>query len=372
MLTDKQKRILEDFYTRDAARVIYNKKERSALWSRAVARAKDIELGLIQRKCPALSHQINRSYLSGDNIQSAIFSECSYAQTLANMFELDNFQNCANGISLVPENIRALLPRNMVARYIYWNRNNVLIQAGGHNGIDCVLINPLTRESYAIEFKEPSAKTSEPDLPKYHEDGRLLVTPGFLEKYPQFRRMLDEQKDLNFFAIMGNNMHDFSPESVEAAVSDNYNNASKMADVICTEDESGFLVMIPSNQVAKWANIEGEIRPAGRNHYRAWTPRALNRFLVEHGANITNDTVSIAKDSLEVRRERGGDRRISGYKINPLFFVYHKDCQEMGDMLVFAVDKIQQLNPTIAGKMFFKNLSYNDVKDYYMTQVELQ
>ena len=78
---------------------------------------------------------------------------------------------------------------------------------------------------------------------------------------------------------MGNNEHNFSKESVNIAVSNNY--TKKYADVICTEDKESFLVMLPANQVQLWANIEGEIRPAGRNHYNVWTPNALKKFLLK-------------------------------------------------------------------------------------------
>jgi hypothetical protein len=48
----------------------------------------------------------------------------------------------------------------------------------------------------------------------------------------------------------------------EKAVSENYI-GSKKADVICTEDKFGNLVMLPSNEVGQWAELEGEIRPSG-------------------------------------------------------------------------------------------------------------
>ncbi len=363
MLTEKQREILEKFYSCDAARVVYNKNERKAFWDAMKARSDDIDDVLIERKCPALAHQIRRSRENNANIQSAVFSECAYAQTLANMLELRDYSD------RTMEDLARFQPtlsaQNMVPRYYYWNEENALIQAGGRNGVDCILINIPTRKFYMIEFKEPGAKTSEPDLPRYHEDGKLLVTPEFLAKYPQFQNMLEEQRGLNFFEAMGNNIHNFSAESVEVAVTGNYDRASKAADVICTEDEDGYLVMIPSNQVAQWAEIEGEIRPAGRNHHNVWTPVALGRFLTQLGATITEGYATIAKDCLEPRRERGGGGRVSGYKINPLFYVPIGSCTERDGQISFDLRRVQQLNPTIAGKMFFKNLSYTEVKEFY-------
>ena len=123
--------------------------------------------------------------------------------------------------------------------------------------------------------------------------------------------------------------------------------------------------MMPVNQISIWANLEGEIRPAGRNHYKVWTPKALKRFLENMGASIEENTVCIKKEKLQPRRERGGNGRISGYKINPLFFVYIRDCYEKDSLISFNIDSVRQLKPTITGKMFFEKLSYNNVKKYY-------
>ena len=175
--------------------------------------------------------------------------------------------------------------------------------------------------------------------------------------------MLNEQKDLNFFEKMGNNIHNFSKESIHIAVSNNY--VKKYADVICTEDKSGNLVMLPANQVTLWAKTEGEIRPAGRNHYKVWTPLALKIFLEKLNAKFEGNIVTVEKSKLELRKERGGNRKISGFKINPLFFIYQKDCTIKENLVSFDITHVRQLNPTIAGKMSFKNLEYNKVKDYY-------
>ena len=84
----------------------------------------------------------------------------------------------------------------------------MLIQAGGCGGIDSALITVMDLNVYTIEFKEPGAKTSEPDLPKYGEDGKIVITDDFISRYPQFEAMLREQKDLNFLKLwVGTCMH---------------------------------------------------------------------------------------------------------------------------------------------------------------------
>lgn len=366
-LTKLQSEIMKEFYTIKKQEVIYDKRTRNNLWKKAIARRNLMDLLQIEKKCPALANQIAKSYETGKNIQPAVFSECVYAQTLANMFELNQFHNCLNNNNdMINKNIKALLKSySLVPRYVYYNsdKSRMLIQAGGCNGIDSALITVMDLNIYTIEFKEQGAKASEPDLPKYGEDGKIKITDNFIERYPQFKDMLLEQKNLNFFESMGHNINKFSDESVNLAVTNNYR--KKYADVLCTEDCYGNLVMMPVNQISIWANLEGEIRPAGRNHYKVWTPKALKRFLENMGASIEENTVCIKKEKLQSRKERGGNGRISGYKINPLFFVYIRDCYEKDGLISFNIDSVRQLKPTITGKMFFEKLSYDNVKKYY-------
>ncbi|MDE6705244.1 MAG: hypothetical protein K2J81_04990 [Treponemataceae bacterium] len=357
---------MQEFYGIAPTKVIFNKVERNNLWNLAKHRSSALDLHKLKIKCPALEHQIQKSFEQGNNIQSAVFSECVYAQTFANMLNLCLFINCSDEPDFVPSSVANLLSSyNLVPRYVYATKDKrrMLIQAGGCGGTDSALITVIDLVIYTIEFKEPGAKASEHDLPKYGEDGKLKITKDFLERYSQFKAMLNEQKDLNFFKVMGHNINDFSAESVYTAVSNNY--SKKYADVICTEDSNGHLVMLPANQVQLWVKIVGEIRPAGRNHCKVWTRAALTRFLLQYDPAIDAATVKIEKRKLEVRKERGGGGRISGYKLTPLFFVYAKHCIDDGKCITFNLMNVRQLKPTIAVKMFFVTLDYDSVKSYY-------
>jgi len=365
-LTKSQLEIMAEFYSIKSTKVIFSKSVRNKLWKTATKRdpiPESLKLGKI---CPALEHQIFRSYQSPNNIQSAVFSECVYAQTLANILSLSDFVICTEVSGFLPDKIIKLLQSySLTPRYAYSNtdKSRMLIQAGGCAGIDSALITVIDLNVYTIEFKETEAKTSEPDLPKYEEDGKLITTLDFQERCPQFTDMLLQYIGVSMFDVMGNNIHEFTPESVNIAISDNY--IKKFADVCCTEDKDGYLVMLPLNQISQWANIEGEIRPAGRNHYSVWTPNALKGFIEKKGGTVENGIVSIDKNELTERRARGGDGKITGYKINQLFFVYINDCQKEDNVLVFKINSVRQLNPTIAGKVFFKDLQYLVVKNHY-------
>ena len=139
--------------------LLFNKKERKSLWDKSTQRLfKEINFDELRKKCPAFAHVIQQSIDSGNNIQSAIFSECVYAQTLADMFNLNSFivYNIGSNDNFLPKNVRELLKSyhldHMIPRYIYYNENKskMLIQAGGCNGIDSALI--IDSNIYIIEL----------------------------------------------------------------------------------------------------------------------------------------------------------------------------------------------------------------------------
>ena len=94
-LTKLQKEIMQEFYSIVPTKVILDKAERKKLWNSATKRSDEFDLEDLKERYPALEHQIRKSYEQGNNIQSAVFSECVYAQTFANMLNLNLFLNCS-------------------------------------------------------------------------------------------------------------------------------------------------------------------------------------------------------------------------------------------------------------------------------------
>ncbi len=373
VLADDQRKIMSVFYSVAAQKVLLDKDDRKSLWEDVKkCRVSADFMRMVECECPALHNQIVRHEMKSSCVQSAVFSECVYAQALAKVFKLPIFRNCYEDKSFLPEQAANLLESYaMYPRYAYLSTDGrfMLIQAGGCGSVDSALFTIVNWKAYTIEFKEPWAKTSEPDLPKYGEDGKLVVTDDWLSRYPQFAQMLEEQGGLNFFEVMGSNIHDFDPRSVNAAVTENYR-ARKFADVLCTEDKDARLVMLPINQVQLWAKTEGEIRPAGRNPYAVWTPNALKSFLAQKGATVSGGSVRMPLAQMETAKPRGGNG-ISRYKINPLFFVRAKSVHREGDCATFPLKSVQQLNPTIAAKMLFEGLSYEKVRMHYFGDADL-
>ena len=369
-LSKVQKNILQLFYNKPIQRISINKSDRTEIWNDFVKNRNVKRYKYLKKEVPAFFYELEKALSGNKNLQPAVFSECVYAQTLAQQFLLPNFTNILESSSKAFHNdtINTIKSTGLPARYCYTNsdESNLLVQAGGAGSVDCALVSQVEKNITMIEFKEQYARTSEPDLPKYGENGYLVSSPKFDTVYPQFKLMLNEHLDkrFNVFKHLGSNEGNFSVESLEYAVLKNYS-GNKFADVICTEDDSGFLVMLPTEHVSKWAKLEGEIRPSGRNSYKVWSPKKLLHSLAEIDADIKNGIVTVKKSKIKPAKGRGGSKT-TRYKINPLFFVRAKNISFHGSDASFNIDAVMQLNPSITAKMNFKGLKIEEVRKFYL------
>jgi len=369
VLTEEQKYALRLFYKEADTKIIIAKPERDSIWKNFVLnRSMDI-IQSIEDVVPAFYAEVKKAIKAKKNLQPAVFSECVYSQALAEKFDLSNFSNHLTGTKFqidhfFPDSTK-LDEFSIRYSYSHSSNNRKLIQAGGGGSVDCALICEDDEEIVRIELKEPYARTSEPDLPKYGENGLLVTSEKFTRKYPQFTRMLNEHlsSGFNVFEHLGNNVGTFKEENIESAVRENYT-GDKYADVICTEDSSGYLVMLPANHVSSWARLEGEIRPTGRNHYKVWTPMKLQNTLDGIGAIEDDGLTEVDVSKLKTSKARGSSN-ISRYKINSLFFVRAADIVINGDKARFKKNLVRQLRPSITAKMDFKGLEVSDVRKYY-------
>lgn len=368
-LTHNQSELLRAFFSLPPKRVVFSKRERKELWKFFKSHREipgDYQLDVV---CPALHLELVKALESGNNVQSAVMSECVYAQALADMFQLTDFGPAETASRWLDGPTQDLLQAHgMVARYAYRSGtgSRVLIQAGGHGGVDGALISVEDERIFTIEFKEPAAKASEPDLPPYGEDGHLVITEAWAKRNPHFIPMVNEQIDqkLNFFDVAGSNINSFSPTSVQVAVSQNYS-GEKFADVICTEDVDAMLTVIPADQAAVWADIRGEIRPSGRNHYEVYTPDRLAATVMAMGGTVHDSVVTVSADALTATPPRGGEG-ISRFKIDPFFFVRAGDVTLGGGVATFTMKSVRQLRPTISAHMFFRKLKVGEVREFYV------
>ncbi len=372
-LSNSQKKVLLDFYSRPATKVAFNTLERKKIWDEFKKHRKIDSFNSLKVQVPAFFSEMNKALVNKKNIQPAVFSECVYAQAIANKFELKVFSNHKDtqGVEFSFENIDINYVKKLTVRYSYSDLKNkiTLIQAGGASGVDCALVSYEEKIATMLELKEPYARTSAPDLPKYGEDGNLVTSDRFEKEYPQFKSMLEEQikNRFNIFEHVGKNFSDFSAKSIEKAVIENYS-GSKFADFICTEDSDGYLVIIPCGHVAKWAKLEGELRPTGRNSYPVWTPIKLTKVIEEKGGKVVGDIVTMPLSSFKQSKARGGER-ISRFKISPLFFIRSEDAETTQSQVSFTLDSVEQNIPDITTKINFKGIQFSKLKEFYTDKI---
>lgn len=372
-LSKAQKIVLADFYSKPSTKVAFNTAERRKIWDEFKVERNLKKFSYLEDAVPAIFAEINKAVVNKKNIQPAVFSECVYAQAFANKFNLSIFENHINseGIKFDFSGIDIPNLEDLTIRYSYSRSDKKisLVQAGGAGGVDCALISFEEKNATMIELKEPYARTSAPDLPKYNEDGFLISSDKFFQENPQFKSMLEEQirKKFNIFENVGSNLSDFSAESIESAVTENYS-GEKFADFICTEDSAGYLVLIPSTHVAIWAKLEGELRPTGRNSYPVWTPNKLLSVISEKGGFVHKDTATMPLSSFKQSKARGG-QNISRFKISPLFFVRSVDVEITKNIVTFKLDAVKQNIPDITAKINLKNLEVSQVKKFYMDKI---
>lgn len=369
-LSGTQKAIIQRFYSNNYQKISLDKEARKSIWDEFIETRDISKFVNLKNQIPALYYEIEKALTQNRNIQSAVFSECVYSQALADSFGLIDFNYFPNNnkIKISDNQLEKRNSLDLTVRYSYSHseNSNVLFQAGGAGGVDCALRVQEFPEIAMIEFKEPYARASDPNLPKYQKNGLLISSESFENENPQFKAMLAEQidKKTNIFDHLGSNINNFSAESIEKALTENYQ-GEKHADVICTEDSLGNLVMIPANHVTLWARMEGEIRPSGRNSCKAWSSSRLLETLEKLGAVQKGSSFEIETKKLKPTKARGGNQ-VSRYRIDPIFFIRAKDVTFVGEKTAFDIKSVKQNIPSITAKMNFENLDIEEVRNFYM------
>ena len=79
---------MRSFYEKPNVRISLNKSERKKIWNDFVSTRNIERISHLQKLIPALYEEVSKAIDHDKNIQPAVFSECVYAQSLANKFGL--------------------------------------------------------------------------------------------------------------------------------------------------------------------------------------------------------------------------------------------------------------------------------------------
>ncbi len=377
---DPVRELLVEFYSTPNSKLTVAKAGRNRIWEYFKKNRTLLRTEPGAKIVSSIASEIDDAIKANRALQRSVFSECVYTFELANKLGLTSYSKYSDQV--LPLAVQKTLNTlELSPRYVYSNAQNTrfLVQAGGPNSYDAVLINLDKDANVKIEYKEPASKAKELDV-NYDESGYLVKTEKFTIKFRQLLPMLNEaiKAKVNIFQLADSstkNFISFSTPSILKALDDNYT-GENTADVICTEDKNGYLVLMSSNDVTKFvdpptlkgiAGIKGEIRSAGRNKYKVWSHDKLQEHIAKAGGKVNSDH-KVTIETAKLKETKGSGTTIANrLKISSIFFVYVEDVVTSGGYTTFDLNAVKQIKATISAHMYFRKLQVDVVRDYYLT-----
>src|SRR5690606_33529078 len=96
-----------------------------------------------------------------------------------------------------------------------------------------------------------------------------------------------------------------------------------------------------------------EIRTAGRNSYRVFTPNKLNELIDSIGGQIINNIVTLPLNEENFTIGRGM-QTITRYKLNNLFYVKYYDIIINDKQVSFNINNVRQIKSSISLHLYSK------------------
>lgn len=326
------------------------------------------------KKVKGVKAEIERQFNNKRLLQSGTLCECVLAQTIANMYNLNCFADVFHTyIRELPANIIYRLradDNKILCRYIYYNKddlNTFLIQYGNPTKYDADLY--INNQIVKLEFKDKYSRLGEKET-EYNEEGKLIYTEEFARENPVYIPIINKfNKEKNLIDLSTN--YPLYDEEIRKSIFKTY--FKKLGfDVLVSLDENNQLIAITEDCIdlpeeKKMISLDGsEIRRAGKNAYTVFTPKLLQKSITNIKGIIKDDTVSIPIANMENRIYKG---KLTGKKINHLFFVTLEKIKEKDDNYIFSITDVRQLKPTLSAHMHII-ASRKELIEYYEEIIE--
>lgn len=267
-------------------------------------------LELIQRT-PAMYKSFIACYESGRYLQPGYLTEINICATLAQQLHL------RYDADVIEINLR----------HQYSDGRIFLKEFGGCGMSDIQLIDENGHIT-TIEVKEPLSLGGDFDL-GITEEGKLFPKIAATREFPEAaQKILDEFNAIDsIFNHLGHNIPlsntDYLKSILNSYVGD------KQIDYIATYSKDNDLIYFHVSELIDHVDFKGsEIRIAGKNKVNVYTPNAFRKAMNDIGCVINaKNIVSIPKNVVGYRTARGSNGRITGIKINSIFYF------EIGDII---------------------------------------
>lgn len=260
-------------------------------------------------RAPAMFNGYMNSYDSGKNLQPGYLTEINVCATLAAMLNL-SYQNDYSESNV---------------RHCYSNGHIHLKEYGGCNMADVQLIGK-NGTIITLEVKEPKSLGGDFTM-GITEEGKLIPRLKAGRVFPEAAQLITNNfnSDDSIFNHIGHNIPLEDNEYLHSIARDYI--CSKNIDYIATySQDNNNLIFFPVSELDKHVSYKNsEIRTAGKNHVKVYTPKLFHNIMDSIGCIIDGNVVKIPKAATEYRIERNSEKKISGIKIHPLFFFFMED-----------------------------------------------
>ena len=346
LLSNPQIKEIEDFYNKN-----YDKyTDINAFYSSNQTVARNI------KKVKSVKCEVERQFSLKKRLQSGTLCECVMAETIAKIYKLDCFADIFHTyIRDLPANILYKLRddnNRILCRYIYYNPddiNNFLIQYGNPTRYDADLY--LDNEIVKIEFKDRIARAGEKET-EYDNDGKLTYTDKFAEDNPDYIPLINRFNErYNLIDIEGN--YQIENDSDKKAILKAYFKNLGFETLVSIDDNNQLIAItedcIEMPDGSEFLSLEGsEIRRAGKNSYKVFTPELLLSSIEKDGGTVDGEKVTIPAQNMTDRINNG---QITGKKINHLFFVSIENVNDEYGNYLCSGKSVKQLKPTLCVHM---------------------
>lgn len=308
------------------------------------------------KKVKSVRAEIERQFAIKKRLQSGTLCECVMAETIAQMYGLNSFADVFHTyIRELPANILYRLRddnNKILCRYIYYNKEDLrtfLIQYGNPTRYDADLY--IHNQIVRLEFKDKIARAGEKET-EYDNEGKLVYSDRFAEENPDYIPLIERFNEENDIINLTGNYQIENDTDKKAILKAYFKNLG--FETLVSIDDNSELVAITESciETDDWKNflsLDGsEIRRSGKNYYGVFTKELLLKSIKEIGGIILNEEVKIPIDRMTNRTNNG---KITGKKINHLFFVKTENIKKRDEYYYFYLSDVKQLKPTLCVHM---------------------
>ena len=308
------------------------------------------------KKVKSVRAEIERQFESKKRLQSGTLCECVMAETIAKIYNLDCFADVFHTyIRELPANILYRLRddnNKILCRYIYYNNNDLntfLIQYGNPTRYDADLY--IDNQIVKLEFKDRVARAGEKET-EYDDEGKLIYNEQFAQDNPDYIPLIERFNKNNNIIDLTGNYQITEKEDRKAILKSYFKNLG--FETLVSIDENSQLIAITEDCIEirddkEFLSLAGsEIRRSGKNSYKVFTKNLLLKSIDKKCGVVNKDNVKIPIENMTDRINNG---KVTGKKINHLFFVKIENIKEKEGFYYFSIENVKQLKPTLCVHM---------------------